>query len=130
MNSAHSIVNDNVPKSNSASSMPTKITEPIAICGIGLRLTGGINSTDGLWDFLAIKEDARTPILSNRFSIDGFYSEIKNGLSKNYYGSSGYGIHTRGGREHMPHRAFFVTDRQTFEHRLSQKRTVHQQHRV
>ncbi|KAL8729502.1 MAG: hypothetical protein Q9166_004674 [cf. Caloplaca sp. 2 TL-2023] len=52
----------------------TSGSEPIAICGIGLRLPGGIENTDDFWDLLVNKRDARKPIPSNRFDIDGFYS--------------------------------------------------------
>lgn len=48
--------------------------EPIAICGIGLRLPGGIKDANGLWDLLVNKKDARKVIPANRFNIDGFYS--------------------------------------------------------
>jgi acyl transferase domain-containing protein len=48
--------------------------EPIAICGIGLRLPGGIKDPQAFYDFLYSKKDARIPIPTNRFNIDGFYN--------------------------------------------------------
>lgn len=47
---------------------------PIAICGFGLRLPGGIRTGDDFWDVLINGKDTRGPIPANRFNIDGFYS--------------------------------------------------------
>ncbi|KAE8368553.1 hypothetical protein BDV27DRAFT_153933 [Aspergillus caelatus] len=46
---------------------------PIAICGMGMRLPGGINNASKLYDFLRTKKDARQPIPKDRFGNDGFY---------------------------------------------------------
>ncbi|KAE8135902.1 hypothetical protein BDV38DRAFT_284380 [Aspergillus pseudotamarii] len=46
---------------------------PIAICGMGMRLPGGINDASKLYDFLRTKKDARQPIPKGRFDNDGFY---------------------------------------------------------
>ncbi|KAI0382924.1 KR domain-containing protein [Hypomontagnella monticulosa] len=46
--------------------------EPIAICGIGLRLPGGIQTTESFWDVLCHGKDTRGPIPSDRFNIDAF----------------------------------------------------------
>ncbi|KAJ8125424.1 hypothetical protein O1611_g8215 [Lasiodiplodia mahajangana] len=46
--------------------------EPIAICGIGLRLPGGIHNGKDFWDLLVNGRDARTEIPANRFAIEGF----------------------------------------------------------
>ncbi|KAL2194238.1 polyketide synthase [Corynascus similis CBS 632.67] len=46
--------------------------EPIAICGIGLRLPGGIHNGDEFWQLLVNGRDARREIPSSRFTIDGF----------------------------------------------------------
>ena len=54
-------------------SSKTSGQEAIAICGIGLRLPGGVANTDDFWDLLVNKRDARKPIPANRFNIDGFY---------------------------------------------------------
>jgi len=55
---------DNTPK-------PREI-EPIAICGVGLRLPGGIHNGDDFWQLLVNGRDARSEIPSSRFTIDGF----------------------------------------------------------
>ncbi|KAI6827416.1 polyketide synthase [Hortaea werneckii] len=47
---------------------------PIAICGIGLRLPGGIRNDRDLYDSLYNKKDARGVIPEDRFSIDSFHS--------------------------------------------------------
>ncbi|KAE8364491.1 hypothetical protein BDV27DRAFT_157797 [Aspergillus caelatus] len=46
---------------------------PIAICGMGMRLPGGIRDSGALYDFLLSKRDARGNVPSNRFNVDGFY---------------------------------------------------------
>lgn len=45
---------------------------PIAICGIGLRLPGGIRNGDDFWDVLINGKDTQGPIPRSRFNIDGF----------------------------------------------------------
>jgi len=45
---------------------------PIAICGVGLRLPGGIRNCDDYWDFLLNGRDARRPVPASRYNIDGF----------------------------------------------------------
>lgn len=47
-------------------------TIPIAICGIGLRLPGGIRTGNDFWDVLVNARDTRGPIPLSRFNIDGF----------------------------------------------------------
>lgn len=47
---------------------------PIAICGIALRLPGGISTPSHFWDFLINKRDARGPIPGTRFKASSFYS--------------------------------------------------------
>ncbi|KAF5254823.1 hypothetical protein FANTH_443 [Fusarium anthophilum] len=44
----------------------------IAVCGIALRLPGGISNCQDYWDLLFHGLDARRPIPSSRFNIDGF----------------------------------------------------------
>jgi len=44
----------------------------IAICGIGLRLPGGIRTCDEFWDLLEQGRDARGPIPASRYNVDGF----------------------------------------------------------
>ena len=51
---------------------PDRIIAPVAICGLALRLPGGIKDGDTLWDFLMGGRDARAPIPSNRYNAEGF----------------------------------------------------------
>ncbi|KAK6852913.1 hypothetical protein PG995_011464 [Apiospora arundinis] len=46
---------------------------PVAICGMGLRLPGGIRSDQDLYDFLVAGKDARAMTPSSRFNIDAFH---------------------------------------------------------
>ena len=46
---------------------------PVAICGMGLRLPGGIRSDADLFDFLVNKGDARSIVPSDRFNIETYY---------------------------------------------------------
>ncbi|KAF4946648.1 hypothetical protein FGADI_11037 [Fusarium gaditjirri] len=48
----------------------------IAICGIALRLPGGISNCNDYWDLLYHGLDARRPIPSSRFNIDGFNDSL------------------------------------------------------
>ncbi|KAI0377169.1 polyketide synthase [Hypomontagnella monticulosa] len=50
--------------------------EPIAICGISLRLPGGIHNGEDFWDLLVNGRDARTKIPASRFAIEGFDSSL------------------------------------------------------
>lgn len=54
----------------------------IAICGIGLRLPGGIRNTHDYWDLLINGRDARGPIPPSRYNISGFDDSLggKNGI--------------------------------------------------
>lgn len=50
---------------------------PIAICGMALRLPGGLESPQQLWDFLIAKEDARAKVPESRYNISSYYSSTK-----------------------------------------------------
>jgi acyl transferase domain-containing protein len=41
---------------------------------MGMRLPSGIRDSNALFDFLFNKQDARGPVPSDRFNIDGFYN--------------------------------------------------------
>ncbi|KAI8956900.1 hypothetical protein F5Y11DRAFT_125320 [Daldinia sp. FL1419] len=45
---------------------------PIAICGLGLRLSGGIRNADDFWELLVNGRDARTPVPGSRYNAQGF----------------------------------------------------------
>ncbi|OHW98789.1 polyketide synthase [Colletotrichum incanum] len=62
-------------------------TEPIAVCGMALRLPGGISTPEQFWRFLIDKRDARGPIPGTRFNASSYYSEsAKPGHIKTQYG--------------------------------------------
>jgi acyl transferase domain-containing protein len=46
--------------------------DAIAICGIGLRLPGGIRTPHQLWNFLVSGKDARSPIPPSRWNPSGW----------------------------------------------------------
>src|ERR1700753_218199 len=61
--------------------------EPIAICGMAVRLPGGIMSTSQFWDFLISKKDARDRIPKSRFNIDSYHSKDgRPGFIRSQYG--------------------------------------------
>ncbi|EQB57236.1 KR domain-containing protein [Colletotrichum gloeosporioides Cg-14] len=65
----------------------TGAAEPIAICGMALRLPGGIATPEQFWDFLINKKDARGPVPESRFNVSSYYSESgKPGHMKTQYG--------------------------------------------
>ncbi|KAI1387971.1 uncharacterized protein F4822DRAFT_430721 [Hypoxylon trugodes] len=49
---------------------------PIAICGVGVRLSGGIRSTDDYWDLLVNGRDARGPVPKSRYNVQGFDNSL------------------------------------------------------
>ncbi|KAF6813125.1 polyketide synthase [Colletotrichum sojae] len=57
------------------SNTPEGAAEPIAICGMALRLPGGIATPQQFWDFLIDKKDARGPIPETRFNAESYYSK-------------------------------------------------------
>ncbi|KAJ0120167.1 polyketide synthase [Diaporthe amygdali] len=48
---------------------------PIAVCGMALRVPGGVRHPNELWDMLTSKGEGRNVIPSDRFSVEGYYSE-------------------------------------------------------
>ncbi len=47
---------------------------PVAICGMAMRLPGGIRNDNDLYKFLFNKQDARSTIGADRYNVDAFYS--------------------------------------------------------
>ncbi|KAI0097355.1 hypothetical protein GGR51DRAFT_578163 [Nemania sp. FL0031] len=50
--------------------------EPVAICGMAMRLPGGIKTTEGYWDLLYNGKDMRSPVPLSRYNIKGFDSSM------------------------------------------------------
>jgi acyl transferase domain-containing protein len=60
---------------------------PIAICGMAVRLPGGIASPQQLWDFLLAKGDARGRVPESRYNILAYHSNSgRPGTIKTEYG--------------------------------------------
>ncbi|PYH79566.1 KR domain-containing protein [Aspergillus uvarum CBS 121591] len=60
---------------------------PIAVCGMALRLPGGISNPAQFWDFLMAHGDARARVPPSRYNIDSHFSRVdKDGLISTEYG--------------------------------------------
>lgn len=46
---------------------------PIAICGMAVRLPGGIRTPQQFWEFLINKGDARSKVPESRYKVSSFY---------------------------------------------------------
>ncbi|OJI89152.1 hypothetical protein ASPTUDRAFT_134297 [Aspergillus tubingensis CBS 134.48] len=49
----------------------------IAICGVAMRLPGGIQSPDAFWDLLEHGRDARGPVPLSRYNLEGFDDSLE-----------------------------------------------------
>jgi acyl transferase domain-containing protein/SAM-dependent methyltransferase len=59
----------------------------MAVCGMALRLPGGISSDAELWEFLLAKRDARSPVPGSRYNASSYYSKSGNhGTLESEYG--------------------------------------------
>lgn len=47
---------------------------PVAICGMAVRLPGGLASPQEFWDFLVAKGDARSRVPKSRYNISAYHS--------------------------------------------------------
>ncbi|KAI8944142.1 hypothetical protein F4801DRAFT_600379 [Xylaria longipes] len=50
--------------------------EPVAICGMAMRLPGGVKTAEAYWDLLYNGKDMRSPIPISRYNIKGFDSSM------------------------------------------------------
>lgn len=62
------------------------LVEPIAICGMGMRLPGGITDAAGFWDMLYNKRDGRCEVPKDRYNADAWYGPGKIGHTPSKYG--------------------------------------------
>ncbi|KAL9094132.1 MAG: hypothetical protein Q9165_003547 [Trypethelium subeluteriae] len=63
------------------------VPSPVAICGIALRLPGGIRDTAAFWELLISGKDARAPIPKDRYNSQGFASTFsKKGAIESQWG--------------------------------------------
>ncbi|OHW96459.1 polyketide synthase [Colletotrichum incanum] len=49
--------------------------DPVVICGMAMRLPGGVSNAEEFWDMLMQKRCASVLVPKDRFNIDGYYSE-------------------------------------------------------
>lgn len=71
-----------VPSGSRIQSQP----EPIAICGIGLRLPGGVTDVPSFWDMLVNKKSGRCEVPKDRYNVDSWYHPDKDGHVPSRYG--------------------------------------------
>ncbi|RMZ80055.1 hypothetical protein DV738_g3093, partial [Chaetothyriales sp. CBS 135597] len=60
--------------------------EPMAICGMALRLPGGIRDADGYWDLLYNKRSGRCRVPKDRYNVDAWIGPGKIGHVATEYG--------------------------------------------
>lgn len=64
----------------------TPLVEPIAICGMAMRLPGGIRDAEGYWNLLYNKLSGRCRVPKDRYNVDAWYSRGKIGYVASKYG--------------------------------------------
>jgi acyl transferase domain-containing protein len=62
------------------------LVEPIAICGMGMRLPGGVRDAEGLWDLLYNQRSGRCKVPKDRYNIEAWYGPGKIGHVTSKYG--------------------------------------------
>lgn len=71
------------PPSSKQASTPTGLEaghdthEPIAICGMGMRLPGNVRTSEQLWELLVNKVDTRGEVPSDRWNAEAFQGKDK-----------------------------------------------------
>ncbi|UZO79161.1 amino acid adenylation domain-containing protein [Aquimarina sp. ERC-38] len=62
----------------------SKVSDPIAIIGIGCRFPGGVSDLEGYWELLSKGKDAITEVPVERWNHTDWFSEEKNKQGKTY----------------------------------------------
>ncbi|OJI96712.1 hypothetical protein ASPVEDRAFT_119070 [Aspergillus versicolor CBS 583.65] len=75
LNDPHARTESNGTSVNGKPMTEKAVQVPIAICGMSVRLPGGLHSPQELWDFLISKGDARGPVPESRYKASAHYSE-------------------------------------------------------
>ncbi|RAL13732.1 type I polyketide synthase [Aspergillus homomorphus CBS 101889] len=76
-----------IPNSDDTDDCSPGSFTPIAVCGMALRLPGGISNPAEFWEFLLAKGDARSRVPRSRYDIESHYSKFdKDGLINTEYG--------------------------------------------
>lgn len=74
-------------KTNGENTRFNSSRDPIAICGMAMRLPGGINDAEGFWDALYNGKDLRSAIPPERYNAKAFSDALgKKGAIKTQYG--------------------------------------------
>lgn len=53
------------------------LVEPVAICGMSMRLPGGIHDAEGYWDLLYNMKSGQGTVPKNRYNADAWYGPGK-----------------------------------------------------
>ncbi|GKT40682.1 highly reducing polyketide synthase gloL [Colletotrichum spaethianum] len=64
----------------------TASIEPVAICGMGMRLPGGVTDPDAFWDMLVNKRDGRCSVPKDRYNVQAWYAPDKKRHVPSEYG--------------------------------------------
>jgi acyl transferase domain-containing protein len=59
---------------------------PIAIVGMAMRLPGGVDTTEKLWEMLITKKDGHCEVPASRYNVDAFYNATRPGTVKTRHG--------------------------------------------
>lgn len=62
------------------------LVEPMAICGMAMRLPGGIHDAEGFWDLLYNKRSGRCRVPKDRYNVENWYGPGKIGHVASEYG--------------------------------------------
>ncbi|KAH3920303.1 hypothetical protein HBH56_002660 [Parastagonospora nodorum] len=60
--------------------------EPIAICGMAMRLPGGVRDAEGYWDLLYNKRSGQCRVPADRYNVEAFYGPGKIGHVNSMHG--------------------------------------------
>ena len=55
------------------------LVEPVAICGIAMRLPGGVHDAESFWNLLYNKRNGQCVVPKSRYNVDAFYGPGKLG---------------------------------------------------
>ena len=69
------LTNGHSPNDAAHSSAGVGGGNPIAICGMAVRLPGGIMTPQQMWEFLMAKGDARTRVPETRYNVSAYHSK-------------------------------------------------------
>lgn len=89
-NDAHAMFDDVADgmdcEARSGDTSTESLVEPIAICGMGMRLPGGITDAAGFWDMLYNGRDGRCEVPKDRYNADTWYGPGKIGHTASKHG--------------------------------------------